>query len=70
MAQLDAVRDRSRVWSHEHYPDNGDHDHCLVTWTRIEAQGSHPDGYRSGCDWLTVNAYQTYIVQDLLRIRQ
>ncbi|GEM_PF-1633126 len=68
--QLEAVKDTSRIWTHEKYPDNGDHDHCLLTWETIAAYAEQNGGYRSGRDWITEAAYQTYIVDDKLRVRK
>jgi hypothetical protein len=67
--QLEAVKDTSRSWTYEKYPDNGDHDHCLLTWETIAADAQHKAGYRSGKDWITEEAHKTYIVEDKLRVR-
>jgi hypothetical protein len=67
--QLSSVKDTSRIWVRELYPDNGGHEHCLLTWEYIAAYADHKEGYHSGRDWITVGAYQTYIENDLLRIR-
>jgi hypothetical protein len=67
--QIAAVTDTSRKWSYEEYPDNGDHDHCLLTGETIAADAEQKAGYRSGKDWITEEAYKTYIVDDKLRIR-
>ena len=67
--QLEAVTDTSRKWSYEKYPDNEDHDHCLLTWEAIAADAEHKAGYRCGKDWITEQAYETYIVGDKLRLR-
>jgi hypothetical protein len=67
--QLAAVIDTSRVWVREAYPDNGDHDHCWLTWETIAAYADHKEGYRSGCEWITVAAYNKYIRDDFLRVR-
>lgn len=67
--QQAVVTDTSRKWSYEEYPDNGDHDHCLLTWETIAANAEQKAGYRSGKDWITEKAYKTYIVDDRLRLR-
>jgi hypothetical protein len=68
--QLEAVTDTKRNWIYAEYPDNGDHDHCLLTWETIAAYSEHKGGYRSGKDWITEEAYKTYILEDRLRLRQ
>jgi hypothetical protein len=69
--QLEAVLDLDAIWSYESYPDNGDHDHCLLTWTTIAAYGDFERmGYRSKHGWITVAAYQEYIKEDRLRLRR
>jgi len=67
--QLEAVTDASRKWTFDEYPDNGEHDHCLLTWNTIAAYADHKTGYHSGKDWITEEAYKTYIVDDKLRLR-
>ena len=67
--QLSAVTDTARKWSYEEHPDNGDHEHCLLTWETIAADAEQNAGYRSGKDWITEDAYKTYIVDDKLRLR-
>ena len=68
--QLEAVTDRNRNWAYEEYPDNGGHEHCLLTWETIAAYSEHNGGYRSGKDWITEEAYKLYIIEDKLRLRQ
>jgi len=67
--QFEAAADTRRVWVREFYPDNGDHEHCFLTWERISAHSLHSEGYRCGRDWITIEAYETYIAGDLLQIR-
>jgi hypothetical protein len=67
---LDAVLDRQAVWVRERYPDNGTHEHCLLTWETIAAYDPYQwEGYQSELGWITVGAYKTYIEKDLLRLR-
>jgi hypothetical protein len=67
---LDAVLDRQAVWVRERYPDDGAHEHCLLTWETIAAYGPYQrEGYRSEHGWITMAAYETYIEKDLLRLR-
>jgi hypothetical protein len=67
--QLEVVTDTSRKWSYENYPDKEDHDHCRLTWEAIGADAEHKAGYRCGKEWITEQAYETYIVRDKLRLR-
>jgi hypothetical protein len=68
--QLDAVLDRQAGWVRERSPDGDDHEHCLLTWETIAADGPYQrEGYHSDHGWITVAAYETYIEQDLLRLR-
>jgi hypothetical protein len=66
---LELVTDTSREWIREPYPDNGDHDHCALTWARIAADEGDGCGYRSGSDWISVEAFELYIKGDRLRVR-
>jgi hypothetical protein len=52
--QLEAVTNTSRKWNYENYPDNEDHDHCLITWETIGADAEHKAGrlpVRKGLDY-------------------
>jgi hypothetical protein len=66
---MDAVRDPSAAWQRLAYPDNGDHDHCLLTWEAIASYAEHKEGYCSVHGWITVAAYREFIEQDKLRVR-
>jgi len=66
---MDAVRDKSAQWELLAYPDNGDHNHCLLTWETISAYTSEREGYHSRHGWITLKAYHDFIEQDLLRVR-
>jgi len=66
---LDLVLDTNRSWVLERYPDHGGHEHCQLTWVEISAQGGEPAGYRSGDDWISVEAFRRYIQDDHLRVR-
>lgn len=69
---LDAVIDRDATWVRQPYPAGapGTHDHCLLTWETIAAHSEHPVAYRSHHGWLTDDAYEQYIAQDVLRLRR
>jgi hypothetical protein len=69
---LALVTDLTRHWQRATYPDNGDHDHCPLSWIEISAQpgeGVEHVGYRSGDDWISVGAYERFIRDDHLRVR-
>jgi hypothetical protein len=70
-AALNALRDRSVHWDLRDYPDNGDHDHCLLTSATLAAYADYQKrGYHSSYGWVTVAAYQEYIERDVLRVRR
>lgn len=67
---MDAVRDLSAKWERLTYPDDGEHDHCLLTYETMAAYADYrKDGYRSPHGWITVEAYGEFIDQDRLRVR-
>lgn len=68
--QLAVVTDTARHWVRAAYPNTGDHDHCVLTWERIAADTDQWEGYQSEGEWITIDAYNTYIRDDLLRLRQ
>ncbi len=71
-SQLDIVLDRNTHWIRQPYPhlDPGSHDHCQLTWATIAANAEHSEGYHSHHGWLSVEAYERYIVHDILRLRR
>ena len=56
-------------WELLTYPDDGDHDHCLLTWKTISADTGDRVGYHSAHGWVTGDAYREFIEQDALRVR-
>ena len=70
---LDLVTDMNRVWTREAYPPGGDDCvYCPLTYSwfgRGESDDSVMEGYRSRDVWITVDAYERFIRDDLLRIR-
>ena len=66
---MEAVRDTAAKWKRQVYPDNGKHNHCLLTYKSISAYDENMEGYQSTYGWLTVTAYQEYIANDRLRVR-
>jgi hypothetical protein len=67
---LNALRDRLVHWDLLDFPDNGDHDHCLLTWATMAAYADQKRGYHSSYGWVTEAAYQEYIERDVLRVRR
>ena len=68
---IDAVLDTSVKWKQITYPDNGDHDHCLLTGETISAYDGYKEGYYSDLyGWITIEAHSKFIAHDILRIRK
>ncbi len=69
---MDAVLDESALWHRRVYPDNGDHDHCLLTYDTLAAYGdyAHEGYFHEAHGWVTVEAYELYIRDDVCRLRQ
>jgi hypothetical protein len=68
--QFALVLDLERIWSRERYPDDGSHEHCFLSWESIASYADNKEGYRSGGLWITVDAYEKYIRDDIFRCRQ
>lgn len=64
--QLKAAEDQSLVWTLETFDRAGDHDHCLLTWATI---GPGDVAYHSDDGWISVDAYDRFIRDDALRLR-
>jgi hypothetical protein len=64
--QLAVAADLGLAWRGERYAE-GDHGHCLLTWATI---WPGDDAYRSTAGWLSTAAYERFIRDDLLRLRQ
>ena len=67
---MEAVLDIKAQWTREKYPDNGNHEHCLLTWETIAAYAENNEGYHSRHGWITVNAYNRFIRDDIYRLRR
>jgi len=67
---FNALLDHSAVWVLSDYPDDGDHEHCLFSSEAISAYSLNSRAYHSDHGWITVAAYNDYIVNDFLRIRR
>lgn len=65
------MHDHNTDWTLQPYPytDPGTHHHCLLTWETIALDSDNPIAYHSHYGWLTVAAYEEYIVQDIRRLR-
>lgn len=68
--QLDIVRDHNTDWILQPYPytDPGTHNHCLLTWEAIAVNSDNPIAYHSRYGWITIAAYEEYIVQNIRRL--
>lgn len=67
---FDAVADLDAVWVESDYPDDGTHEHCLLTYATISAYQGDRTGYRSDTHgWLTSDAYREHIALDRYGIR-
>ena len=64
------VADTTRTWQHATYPDDGSHAHCELTYVGIGAQLEQKDGYFSGGDWITCEAYERFVRNDEYRCRE
>ncbi|HMJ00746.1 MAG TPA: hypothetical protein VK488_12990 [Gaiellaceae bacterium] len=64
--QLAIAADRTLDWRREQYA-KGDHEHCLLTWETILPGAT---AYHSTAGWLATAAYERFIRDDLLRLRE
>ena len=68
---LELVADTSLEWQRERYPDDGNHHHCPMTYETLAAYDPYQkEGYRCGDEWISVEAFETYIKNDRLRVRR
>lgn len=66
---LEAVCDTDTVWVKKIIPE-GEHEHCLLSYEKIGEGGETNEGYFSKkYGWITVDAYNKYILNDILRLR-
>ena len=68
-SQVAAVLDTTAVWILEPFPDDGDHDHCLLTWEHIAAYADCNEAYHSHLGWIAPEAFESYVQRDILRFR-
>jgi hypothetical protein len=65
--QFRAATDPDVEWSRGTY-DKDDHTHCLLTWNTIDyGEVAYQAG--PGAGWITVDSYEQYIRDDILRLR-
>jgi hypothetical protein len=64
--QLAVAADTALEWRRERYAEE-DHEHCLLTWAMI-APGD--EAYRSTAGWLSTVAYERFVRDDILRLRE
>jgi hypothetical protein len=55
-------------WHRRTYNKPGDHTHCLPTWKTIDRGTTAYQVDDAG--WITVDAYEKYIRDDILRLRR
>jgi hypothetical protein len=67
--QYKALTDTEAEWHRATYDKPSDHTHCILTWEGID---DGDDGYvvEPGGGWVSVDAYEKYIRDDLLRLRR
>jgi hypothetical protein len=66
--QFRAATDPLVEWRKGVY-DRGDHTHCLLTWATIyDGEAAYQEG--SNMEWITVDAFEKYIRDDVLRLRR
>jgi hypothetical protein len=66
--QFRAATDRTVRWHRRTYNKPGDHTHCLLTWEAIDHGTTAYQVDDAG--WITVDAYEKYIRDDMLRLRR
>jgi hypothetical protein len=67
---IEAVLDEEAQWQREQYPNNGNHDHCLLTWETIASYSQTSEGYHSEHGWITVDAYNKFIRDDIYHLKK
>jgi hypothetical protein len=65
----DLVTNSSLTWHRKSYPDNGSHTHCPITWQAISADKEPREGYKCGNVWITIEAYENFIRDDIYKCR-
>jgi hypothetical protein len=65
--QLAVVQDSGLRWRRRQYDGADDDYDCLLTWARINPGDA---AYESDAGWISVDAYERLIRDDLLRLRE
>ncbi len=70
--QFAVATDLRLVWELAMFDRTGDHEHCVLSWATIEPGMRGYRGLWANLQevWLTVPAYEEYILRDRLRIRR
>ena len=66
---FDLVANPSDGWRLAKYPNDGSHAHCELTYVGIGAAEEHKDGYFLGSIWVTRDAYENCIRDDMFHCR-
>jgi hypothetical protein len=66
-----AALDQKAIWHLRVYPGEvEDHHHCLFTWETISSYSGAKEGYWAvQYGWITTQAYEDFIVNDIYHIR-
>lgn len=67
---FDLVSNTSLEWKREKYPNDGTHTHCCITWEAISGYVEPKEGYRCGRSWITVSAYEDFILKEKYHLRK
>ena len=65
--QFQLVTDTSLRWERAQYAADEEHVHCALTWEAITAP---MEAYHSDDTWITVEAYEQFIRDDILHSRE
>jgi hypothetical protein len=65
--QLELATDTALRWERERYPADDDHSHCGLTSQTITAP---MEAYRCGDMWITIEAYERFIRDDIFHCRK
>jgi hypothetical protein len=66
---FDLVTNPSTGWQYSVYPSDGSHAHCELTYVGIGSDEDNKDGYFLGDLWVTREAFESYIRDDIFHCR-
>ena len=66
---MNAVLDTNAKWEHRTYPDDGTHEHCLITCEAIGSEYARAGWWSSAHGWIAEAAHRQFIVEDIYRLR-